>query len=83
MQKGSGGSALTLLVGVGNPIRGDDGVGVHVVRRLRERGLPDGCVAEELHGGWLNLLDRLHRFRRVVVVDALDAGLEPGTVVEV
>ena len=83
MHEAPGDSAQTLLVGVGNPLRGDDGVGIHVVRRLRERGLPDGCVAEELHGGWLSLLDRLHLYRRLVVVDAVDAGLAPGTIVEV
>lgn len=73
----------TLLVGAGNPSRRDDGVGIHVVRRLVAEGLPEGCEAMELHGGWLDLVGRLHSFVRLIVVDAVDLGLAPGTVVEV
>ena len=72
----------TLLVGAGNPSRGDDAVGIHVVRRLVEHGLPAGCEAVELRGGWIGLLDSLGPFERLVVVDAVDVGLPAGTVVE-
>ena len=72
-----------LLVGVGNASRRDDGVGIHVVRRLREEGLPEGCEAVELHGGWLGLVDHLGSSSRLVVVDACDLGLAPGSVVEI
>ncbi len=73
----------TLVVGVGSSLRGDDGVGLHVVRRLRDGGLPQGWSAIELAGGWLSLLDHIEGVETLVVVDALEAGLQPGTVVEV
>ena len=79
---GRGTPRRTLLVGAGNPTRGDDAAGVHVVRRLVEHGLPPGCEAAELRGGWIGLLDRLGPFERLVVVDAVDVGLPAGTVVE-
>ena len=35
-------SQRVLVAGIGNIFFGDDGFGVEVVRRLRERGCPDG-----------------------------------------
>ncbi|MBI3967245.1 MAG: hypothetical protein HY329_16545 [Chloroflexi bacterium] len=34
-----------LVVGIGNPLRGDDGLGPHVIERLREEGI--GCLSRE------------------------------------
>lgn len=70
------------MVGVGAPARGDDSVGLHVVRRLAEQRLPPGWSVSEVAGGWLSLLDLLEGVGRLVVVDACDVGLEPGTVFE-
>ena len=72
----------TLLIGVGAPLRGDDGVGLHVVRRLQARGLPPGWTAAEVRGDWLALVDRLQGVERLVVVDAWAGDEAPGTIVE-
>jgi len=64
-------------------MRTDDGAGLQAVRRLRLEGLPPGVEAEELRGGWSDLLVRLGSFERVVIVDAMDAGEAPGTVREI
>ena len=45
-----------LILGVGNPVLSDDGVGIHVARMLRDRGLP-GVDVEELPASGLELLD--------------------------
>jgi hydrogenase maturation protease len=70
-----------LVLGIGNPLLGDDGFGVEVVRRLREQeGQP--CV-EFLDGGTagLYLLPNLEGRSHVLVVDAIDFGGEPGQLV--
>jgi hydrogenase maturation protease len=72
----------TLLIGVGAPLRGDDSVGLHVVRRLVARGLPPGWAAAEVSGDWLALVDRLAGAERLVVVDAWAGHEAPGTIVE-
>jgi hydrogenase maturation protease len=46
----------TLIVGLGNPILADDGVGVHVVRALAAYSLPAGVVLTEACVGGLRLL---------------------------
>ena len=87
----SGGSATDrpvrdtgiVVLGVGNMLAGDDGVGVHVISRLGEPGapaLPSGTRV--LDGGTLGLelLAVLHDARALVVVDAVDVGASPGTV---
>jgi hydrogenase maturation protease len=71
----------TLIVGLGNPLRGDDGVGCRLVTELATRDLPP--EVEVLDGGMagLGLLDIMEGWERVVVVDAADVGQEPGTYV--
>ncbi|MGB2582378.1 MAG: hydrogenase maturation protease [Thermoplasmata archaeon] len=60
----------TLIVGVGNPILSDDGVGIHVARKLRDLGL-EGVDVEELPASGLELLDMVLGYDRVVIVDAI------------
>lgn len=69
-----------LVVGLGNLLMGDDGVGVHLVRHLRSLGV-DGSV-RLLEGATLgfDILDEIEGHRRVIIVDAVDMGKEPGHV---
>ncbi len=68
----------TLVVGVGNPILSDDGVGIYAARMLQERRLP-GVSIEELPASGLELLDMVLDYDRVVIVDAIKTeGGTPG-----
>lgn len=71
-------TAGTLILGLGNPLRGDDGVGVAVIAALRTAGLPAGV--DLLDGGTpgLEIVLLLQGYRRAVIVDAADVGREPG-----
>ncbi len=73
-----------LIVGLGNPILTDDGVGPLVVERLLERlgDRDDVTVVVDTHGG-LRLMERLIGSRRAIVVDAMLSGAPPGTLFEV
>lgn len=68
-----------LVLGVGNIIQGDDGVGVYAVERLREQ--PQHPEVEIVDGGiaGVDLLPIIEGRVRMVVIDAVDAGMEPGT----
>jgi hydrogenase maturation protease len=61
----------TLVIGIGNTLLGDDGVGVHVVRRL-EPYVQDASVdfAEASTDG-LNLIDLILGYEKLIVVDAI------------
>lgn len=72
---------MTAVLGLGNLVHGDDGVGVHAIERLqRDRRLPDGVVL--LDGGTqgLSLAGHIAGFSKLLVIDAVDAGEPPGTV---
>jgi hydrogenase maturation protease len=70
-----------LVLGLGNPLLGDDSAGLRVVQKLRSRlsGRPDVEVDEDYWGG-LRLMERMIGFDRVVVVDAMCSAAAPGTV---
>jgi hydrogenase maturation protease len=70
----------TVIIGIGNIIRSDDGLGVHAVRRLRERH-PLAHDVELIEGGTagLLLLPCLAGARRAIIVDAISVGHPPGT----
>lgn len=70
------GAKRTLIVGVGNPILSDDGVGIHVARKMRELCLP-GVDVEELPASGLELLDMVLGYDTVVIIDAIVTGNGP------
>lgn len=71
-----------LLAGVGNELRGDDGVGVEALRRLeRELGAREGLVYFESGIAGIALVQKLmDGFDMLVILDAIDRKAEPGTV---
>jgi hydrogenase maturation protease len=72
-------AARVLVVGVGNPDRGDDGIGPMVVRQLRGRVSPDVAILER-SGDALALIDDWEGRDAVILVDAAAAGGTPGCI---
>jgi hydrogenase maturation protease len=76
--------AHTLVLGIGNVLLSDDGVGVHVLRALeamQEKGQIHSAVALR-DGGTigLTLLSDIQEHGALIVIDATEFGSEPGTV---
>ncbi len=71
----------TVIIGLGNPLLTDDGVGLRVVARLRPvlAGRPGLELAEDYCGG-LRLMERLVGYDRAILIDAQRTGAPPGTV---
>ena len=69
-----------LILGIGNILLKDEGVGVHVVHELQNQDLPDGV--EVIDGGTagLDILLSQEGLYKLVVIDAIRTGKEPGTV---
>lgn len=68
-----------LIIGAGNEFRGDDGVGLFVVRKLKDTGLR-GVEIMETGGEAATLMAAWAGANRVVVVDAIFSDSPPGTV---
>ncbi len=78
---GAGGPVLVLCLG--NPLRRDDAVALHVARRLEAAPPPGAALRTSARAG-LYLLDDMEGFDRVVVVDAVRTlAHPPGTVLAV
>jgi hydrogenase maturation protease len=68
----------TLILGVGNPLMGDDGAGIEAVRMLAEEKLhPNITVKDAATPGW-TLVEWIKDWPAVVIVDAMQMGLKPG-----
>ena len=73
---------MTAVLGLGNLVHTDDGVGVHAVQLLeRDPRVPPGTVLIDGGTHGLGLLPHVSGFSRLLVIDAVDAGERPGTVV--
>ncbi|ETW96620.1 MAG: hypothetical protein ETSY1_25835 [Candidatus Entotheonella factor] len=67
------------VIGIGNDARGDDAVGLEVVRRL-PHDMPQGVTVQEICGEGLSLLDRWQGADAVIVIDASYSGAAPGSI---
>ena len=69
----------TAVIGVGNVLYGDDGFGVRVACELKTAKLPRGV--EVIDGGsvGVGLIEYLKDYEQVIIIDAADMGLPPGT----
>ncbi|BBG00375.1 hydrogenase maturation protease [Pseudonocardia autotrophica] len=72
-----------LVVGCGNLLRGDDGVGPVLVRHLWERGVPDGARLVDGGTAGMDVAFQMRNADRVVIVDAAATGSAPGTLFRV
>jgi hydrogenase maturation protease len=75
----------TLILGIGNVLMGDEGIGVHVVRHLMNmppdgRSLPEGVTCLDGGTGSFNLLEPMQQARKIILIDATIDGAPAGTV---
>ena len=71
---------MILVIGIGNPDRGDDAAGLAVAKRVRAATRSDEVTVRELAGDQLALIDEWAGATDVYVVDAVSSGGTPGTV---
>jgi hydrogenase maturation protease len=68
------------VLGLGNVLMGDEGIGVHVVRALEQHPLPDNVECLDGGTGGFILLEPLQSADRIILIDAAADGNPPGTV---
>ena len=71
--------AVVTVVGIGNEFRGDDAVGLMVMRQLKER-VPAGVRTFELTGDQTYLLELMRSTDAVIMVDAVRSSAPAGTI---
>jgi len=68
-----------LVIGVGNDYRSDDAVGLAIVRTLKAKELA-GTLCLESDGDGTTLLETWSHASRVIIIDAISSGAQPGTI---
>lgn len=71
----------TIVLGLGNLVHSDDGVGVHAIQALRRQDtrIPPGVALVDGGTQGLVLLPHVSGIRRLLVIDAIDVGESAGT----
>jgi len=76
----------TLVIGLGNPILGDDAVGCRVAEILKTRlnlGYAADVEVEQFYRGGIALMERLIGYDQALIIDSIQGlGVEPGTIVQ-
>lgn len=72
---------LVRVIGLGNPLQGDDGVGCRVIEALQLSALPEAVQAIDGGTPGIGLLNLLEGCARALIIDAAEMGRQPGEVV--
>ena len=72
----------TLIMGLGNALLCDDGIGIHIVQKLEQKNLPENVVVEEAGTAGIGILDFIVGYKKLIIVDAIEKGENPGTIIE-
>jgi|WetSurMetagenome_2_1015567.scaffolds.fasta_scaffold157097_2 hydrogenase maturation protease len=70
----------TVILGVGNLLLSDEGVGVQVARRLEETALPAGVAAIDAGTLPIEALGSVENIEKLIIIDAVRAGGPPGAI---
>ncbi len=73
-------STQLLVLGIGNYLMGDEGIGVHLIQSLQEEQLPENCLLLDGGVGGFHLLEYMQSSRKMIIIDATRDGKEAGTV---
>ncbi|KAA3614334.1 MAG: hydrogenase maturation protease [Planctomycetota bacterium] len=71
-------SPRKVVLGLGHPFRGDDGIGGLIARELASK-VDSGVLVRAMHGGAAELLEAWQGSELAVVVDAVNSGAKPGS----
>lgn len=70
----------TLILGVGNFLLKDEGVGIHVIRALEQEPMPSDVTLLDGGTGGLHLISWLTGYDRIIMIDATLDDFPPGTI---
>ena len=69
-----------LIVGIGNLLYRDDGIGARVIEEMKKMALSDDLELLDMGTSTMDLIYHLDGVRKLIVIDAMKAGGAPGTI---
>jgi len=78
MEKNPG--SKILVVGIGNLLCRDEGIGVHIIQAMEKMELPNHIELLDIGTSTMDLISYLDEVKKLIVIDAMKAGGTPGTI---
>jgi hydrogenase maturation protease len=78
MNKSQDANAKILIAGIGNLLLTDEGVGVHIIRELSKRKLPENVELVDIGTASFDLLTFMQGKDKVIIIDAIAVDDKPG-----
>ena len=69
-----------VVIGIGNLLLMDEGIGIHVINELEQHKLPENVDIYDGGTGGFKLIDLMHEAKRVIFIDAVETSKAPGTI---
>jgi len=70
------------IIGIGNILRGDDGIGPAIIEELKKLDLPDSIQLIDIGSDAFSIIDYFENKQPVLVIDCAHMGKKPGEVVK-
>lgn len=70
----------TAIVGIGNLLMADEGLGVRVIEELERRGISHEADLFDAGTGFFSVISQLASYENLVIIDAVRGGRPPGTI---
>ncbi|HQP92252.1 MAG TPA: hydrogenase maturation protease [Candidatus Omnitrophota bacterium] len=67
------------VIGLGNTLRRDDGIGIHILALLQDKVKSEDIALLNFGIASYGLVNYINDFRKVLLIDAIDADLQPAT----
>jgi hydrogenase maturation protease len=69
-----------LIVGIGNMVCRDEGIGVHVVQEMEDMELPSHIQLLDIGTSTMDLISHLEGVKKIIVIDSMNLGGTPGEI---
>lgn len=69
-----------IVLGVGNFLLSDEGLGIHAVHELQKLNFPPQVAVIEGGTSGFDLIQLLQEGEAAIIIDCIDAGVKPGTI---
>jgi hydrogenase maturation protease len=70
------------IIGIGNTLRGDDGIGPYIINELRKEKLPEAVQLFDIGSDAFAVIDHLISEHPVLIIDCAQMNKNPGEVVK-
>ena len=68
------------VIGVGNILMGDEGIGIHVIEELRKTPLREKVELIDAGTAFFSIVSELANFDKLIIIDVVRGGEEPGAI---